>query len=382
MTEYLYLLFVTALCAMVLWCLWPTSESAERPTPCASSNSLPSEHSVSSHQVQPLNICIRSFPSRARSTTDNVIRNAIPSSAIPTYRVTNVAHNPAPAETPNENDLLARATRRRPRNSSMLDSETPRRFIPRDFGASPTSVTRAGTSNTVLVTTSVTLSNASHPAALREPAASGIHVCVNDTEPISSSSPIAVPVYYECRHLSSDNVLPKPPGTISIGAEAAPCEPQEVPPSPRLRRARRSKLDEYYRRDSEPKDKKLDLRMQYLDEAMANFYDFYYRMKKMYTHEGYKEEDRYIYVVTGYGIFSENMIPKIKPAVQSFLDEKKVRHRWLNRGGLVMIDFCGEADEETDSEDNQTDSEEESSNYETNEESPMDEDGQLDIIES
>ncbi|KAK0064704.1 trichohyalin [Biomphalaria pfeifferi] len=138
--------------------------------------------------------------------------------------------------------------------------------------------------------------------------------------------------------------------TVVIGAEAAPCRPVSTAPPQRVRKARRSRLNEHYVRDSEPSKKKFDLRGLYLDPAMALFYAFYHQMKKMYTHEGYKEEDRYIYVVTGYGKFSKNGIPKIKPAVQSFLDKNKIRQRWLNPG-LVMIDFCEEVDEEKDLDD-------------------------------
>ncbi|KAH9488462.1 hypothetical protein Btru_062708 [Bulinus truncatus] len=121
--------------------------------------------------------------------------------------------------------------------------------------------------------------------------------------------------------------------------------PKSPAPQPtRETRPRRSRLYDYYIFDSEPLDKKLDLRLRYLSDAMTAFFEFYIRMGRMYVSEGYKEDDRYIYVVTGYGKYSENGIGVIKPEVQSFLDDNNVRHRWLNRG-LVMIDFCEEEDE-------------------------------------
>ncbi|CAL1542141.1 unnamed protein product [Lymnaea stagnalis] len=95
-------------------------------------------------------------------------------------------------------------------------------------------------------------------------------------------------------------------------------------PPPLPPRRPRTKLFERHVEDSEPEEKKLDLRGLFLREAMTTFYHFFDAMENMYSSNGYNEEDRYIYVVTGYGKLTGRK-PVIKPAVQQFLDQNDIR---------------------------------------------------------
>ncbi|KAI8798811.1 hypothetical protein BgiBS90_001114 [Biomphalaria glabrata] len=165
--------------------------------------------------------------------------------------------------------------------------------------------------------TSQAMTNLSRSATSEKLPASDKMVNVNGRLPNPPSIPDLCGVNPESRPLL-DNVVYRLHRTNVIGAEAAPCGPVSTAPPPRLCKARRSRLNEHYVYDSEPSEKKFDLRGFYLDPAMALFYAFYHQMKKN----------------------TLNVCPKC-----TLMKATK------RKTGLVMIDFCEEADEEKDLDD-------------------------------
>ncbi|XP_055895349.1 uncharacterized protein LOC106078127 [Biomphalaria glabrata] len=309
---------------LIKWCRRTRSKTAltlhsSRPEASAETNSLPSENRCSSQPAQQPDSITRLLPSANVVSENNSVGSSSPVSA---DLFISVPHNPTQQSVTHAEtlqvDRLSVTTRRRICRYSSSDWEIPRRHKTIQLGESSSSVVRASESISSHAVPKLSLSAASEKLP-----ASDKMVYVNGR----LSRPFPIPDLcggiLESRPLL-DNVVYRSHITMAIGAEAAPCRPASTAPPPRLRKAQKSRLNEHYVRDSEPSEKKLDLRGQFLDPAMVLFYEFYHRMKKMYTHEGYKEEDRYIYVVTGYGKYSENGIPKIKPAVQSFLDKNKV----------------------------------------------------------
>ncbi|XP_059155875.1 uncharacterized protein LOC131940955 [Physella acuta] len=61
---------------------------------------------------------------------------------------------------------------------------------------------------------------------------------------------------------------------------------------------------------------------------------------KEYKENNRSEEYRHVDVITGRGLHSKDNIPKIKPAVEEYLDKHKYQYTWKAKGGRVGIDLA------------------------------------------
>uniref|UniRef100_A0A2C9L8D2 Uncharacterized protein n=1 Tax=Biomphalaria glabrata TaxID=6526 RepID=A0A2C9L8D2_BIOGL len=241
------------------------------PEASAETNSLPSESRCSRQPAQQPNSIIRLLPS-ANDVSGNT-SSVISSLPVSVDRVIIAPHNPTHQHVTHAETLqVDRLSTSTTRSSSY--SEIPRRRRRIRLGASSSSVVRASES-----ITSQAMTNLSRSATSEKLPASDKMVNVNGRLPNPPSIPDLCGVNPESRPLL-DNVVYRLHRTNVIGAEAAPCGPVSTAPPPRLCKARRSRLNEHYVYDSEPSEKKFDLRGFYLDPAMALFYAFYHQMKK------------------------------------------------------------------------------------------------------
>ncbi|KAH9515768.1 hypothetical protein Btru_011960 [Bulinus truncatus] len=83
-------------------------------------------------------------------------------------------------------------------------------------------------------------------------------------------------------------------------------------------------------------DKTLDLHYLNVEDALKKFYHFLVAMETVYSNNNHRTLDRYIHVITGRGLHSKNGIPKIKPAVQFYIDAYAYPHTWTNNGGMKI----------------------------------------------
>ncbi|XP_059155748.1 uncharacterized protein LOC131940867 [Physella acuta] len=67
--------------------------------------------------------------------------------------------------------------------------------------------------------------------------------------------------------------------------------------------------------------------------------EFIQQKKQEYIDKNSSHENRFISVVTGRGLHSKDGIPKIKPAVEEYLDQHKYKCEWKSEGGMVVIDL-------------------------------------------
>ncbi|CAL1542149.1 unnamed protein product [Lymnaea stagnalis] len=86
-------------------------------------------------------------------------------------------------------------------------------------------------------------------------------------------------------------------------------------------------------------EKTLDLHNYFLRQAMQAFIKFLKENESIYHKNNCREADRYVYIITGRGLHSKDGVPKIKPAVESYLDKHKYKKSWENAGGMVTVDF-------------------------------------------
>ncbi|CAL1542150.1 unnamed protein product [Lymnaea stagnalis] len=103
-------------------------------------------------------------------------------------------------------------------------------------------------------------------------------------------------------------------------------------------RNRSDSRDQSDHREGDP-NKTLDLHGMHVGEAMKNVMNFVYMMEEVYNRNNYSRADRFIYVITGRGLHSRGGVPKIKPAVQGYLDKHDYMYEWNNMGGMVTIDL-------------------------------------------
>ncbi|XP_013097153.2 UPF0746 protein DDB_G0281095-like [Biomphalaria glabrata] len=93
------------------------------------------------------------------------------------------------------------------------------------------------------------------------------------------------------------------------------------------------------KRETTDPNKTIDLHYLSLQDAMNKFMNFLKAMENDYHNSNFRRVDRFVHIITGRGLHSRNRIPKIKPAVQSYLDKHNYTHEWKNNGGLVTIDL-------------------------------------------
>uniref|UniRef100_A0A2C9K3X0 Smr domain-containing protein n=1 Tax=Biomphalaria glabrata TaxID=6526 RepID=A0A2C9K3X0_BIOGL len=93
------------------------------------------------------------------------------------------------------------------------------------------------------------------------------------------------------------------------------------------------------KRETTDPNKTIDLHYLSLQDAMNKFMNFLKAMENDYHNSNFRRVDRFVHIITGRGLHSRNRIPKIKPAVQSYLDTHNYTHEWKNNGGLVTIDL-------------------------------------------
>ncbi|KAK0052958.1 hypothetical protein Bpfe_017575 [Biomphalaria pfeifferi] len=89
----------------------------------------------------------------------------------------------------------------------------------------------------------------------------------------------------------------------------------------------------------EPPHKKLDLHKKTVTEAVESFYRFTNRQLQYYKENGYKDEDKYIFVITGHCKNRPDRVARIKPEIEHILHEEQLSHFWFHNGGEVMIEF-------------------------------------------
>ncbi|KAI8799049.1 smr domain-containing protein C11H11.03c [Biomphalaria glabrata] len=89
----------------------------------------------------------------------------------------------------------------------------------------------------------------------------------------------------------------------------------------------------------EPPHKKLDLHKKTVTEAVESFYRFTNRQLQYYKENGYRDEDNYIFVITGHCKNRPDRVARIKPEIERILHEEQLSHFWFNNGGEVMIEF-------------------------------------------
>ncbi|KAK6976818.1 bromodomain-containing protein [Biomphalaria glabrata] len=89
----------------------------------------------------------------------------------------------------------------------------------------------------------------------------------------------------------------------------------------------------------EPPHKKLDLHKKTVTEAVESFYRFTNRQLQYYKENGYRDEDKYIFVITGHCKNRPDRVARIKPEIKRILHEEQLSHFWFNNGGEVMIEF-------------------------------------------
>uniref|UniRef100_A0A2C9K1G8 Smr domain-containing protein n=1 Tax=Biomphalaria glabrata TaxID=6526 RepID=A0A2C9K1G8_BIOGL len=82
---------------------------------------------------------------------------------------------------------------------------------------------------------------------------------------------------------------------------------------------RKKKFDKW-----EPPHKKLDLHKKTVTEAVESFYRFTNRQLQYYKENGYRDEDKYIFVITGHCKNRPDRVARIKPEIERILHEEQL----------------------------------------------------------
>ncbi|XP_059153295.1 probable serine/threonine-protein kinase irlF [Physella acuta] len=85
--------------------------------------------------------------------------------------------------------------------------------------------------------------------------------------------------------------------------------------------------------------KTIDLHNLSVHDAMMAVISFINNKEQEYNDSEYRRVDRFLYVITGRGRHSKGGIPKIKPAVEGYLQKHDYTHTWDEPGGMVTIDL-------------------------------------------
>ncbi|KAK6982714.1 bromodomain-containing protein [Biomphalaria glabrata] len=92
-------------------------------------------------------------------------------------------------------------------------------------------------------------------------------------------------------------------------------------------------------RERDP-DKTIDLHRYTVREAIFLVKDYLRLKQNDYKNSCYNENHRYINIVTGRGLHSKDGIPRIKLAVNQYLEDKGYNFQWVNAGGMVIVDLA------------------------------------------
>ncbi|XP_013075158.2 uncharacterized protein LOC106061535 [Biomphalaria glabrata] len=92
-------------------------------------------------------------------------------------------------------------------------------------------------------------------------------------------------------------------------------------------------------RERDP-DKTIDLHRYTVREAIFLVKDYLRLKQNDYKNSCYTENHRYINIVTGRGLHSKDGIPRIKLAVNQYLEDKGYNFQWVNAGGMVIVDLA------------------------------------------
>ncbi|KAK0045912.1 bromodomain-containing protein [Biomphalaria pfeifferi] len=92
-------------------------------------------------------------------------------------------------------------------------------------------------------------------------------------------------------------------------------------------------------RERDP-DKTIDLHRYTVREAIFLVMDYLRLKQNDYKNSCYNEKHRYINIVTGRGLHSKDGIPRIKLAVNQYLEDKGYNFLWVNAGGMVIVDLA------------------------------------------
>ncbi|KAK0052957.1 trichohyalin [Biomphalaria pfeifferi] len=89
----------------------------------------------------------------------------------------------------------------------------------------------------------------------------------------------------------------------------------------------------------EPQHKKIDLHKKTIPEATAGFRRYFNRQLQYYKENGYRDQDRFIFVITGHCKNRPGRVARIKPEIQDLLHRLHVSHIWFNNEGEVILDL-------------------------------------------